>query len=106
MAGSRTPDNEASSDVAACGEITKPLRRFRCESIGFDREVLLAFSHRGRQDAVARQRRPLSIRQRCEQVIGVSLEGSNFGSPQKCYDQNVIIFFPKGAGASTGGVTV
>jgi hypothetical protein len=49
MAGSRTPDNEASSDVAACDEITKPLRRFRCESIGFDREVLLAFSHRGRQ---------------------------------------------------------
>jgi hypothetical protein len=44
----------AQSGAAARDEITKVLRRFGCESVGFmgdfDRhEVLLAFTHRGRQ---------------------------------------------------------
>ena len=49
-----TPYAQASSGASAREEITKILRRFGCESIGFmdefDRyEVLLAFTHRGRQ---------------------------------------------------------
>ena len=44
----------AQSGAAARDEITKVLRRFGCESIGFmdnfsEHEVLLAFTHRGRQ---------------------------------------------------------
>ena len=44
----------AQSGAAARDEITKVLRRFGCESVGFmddfDRhEVLLAFTHRGRR---------------------------------------------------------
>ena len=49
-----TPYAGAQSGAAARDEITKVLRRFGCESVGFmddfDRhEVLLAFTHRGRQ---------------------------------------------------------
>jgi hypothetical protein len=44
----------AQSGAAARDEITKVLRRFGCESVGFmddfeKHEVLLAFTHRGRQ---------------------------------------------------------
>jgi hypothetical protein len=54
MSGSCTPYSEASSGVAARDEITRLLRRFGCEQIGFmdnyeTHEVLLAFNHRGRQ---------------------------------------------------------
>ena len=49
-----TPYAEATSGVAARDEITRLLRRFGCESIGFmddyeKHEVLLVFKHRGRQ---------------------------------------------------------
>ncbi|MGY3615717.1 hypothetical protein [Bradyrhizobium sp. USDA 10063] len=49
-----TPYENATSGVAAREEITKLLRRFGCESVGFlddyeKHEVLLAFRHRGRQ---------------------------------------------------------
>lgn len=49
-----TPYATASTGASARDEITKVLRRFGCESIGFmddfeSHEVLLAFSHRGRQ---------------------------------------------------------
>jgi len=49
-----TPYAHATSGVAARDEITKLLRRFGCESIGFmdnfeEHELLLAFKHRGRQ---------------------------------------------------------
>lgn len=48
------PYASASSGAAARDEITKVLRRFGCESVGFmddfeNYEVLLAFRHRGRQ---------------------------------------------------------
>ncbi|UQD96060.1 hypothetical protein [Bradyrhizobium japonicum] len=48
-----TPYADATSGVAARDEITRLLRRFGCESIGFmddfeKHEVLLAFRHRGR----------------------------------------------------------
>ena len=48
------PYASATSGTAARAEITKVLRRFGCESIGFmddyeRHEVLLAFVHRGRQ---------------------------------------------------------
>lgn len=48
------PYAEASSGAKARDEITKLLRRFGCESVGFmddfdHHEVLLAFTHRGRQ---------------------------------------------------------
>lgn len=47
------PYENASSGAAARDEITKILRRFGCESVGFmddfeDHSVLLAFKHRGR----------------------------------------------------------
>ena len=47
------PYENATSGDAARGEITKILRRFGCESVGFmddfeKHEVLLAFKHRGR----------------------------------------------------------
>jgi hypothetical protein len=47
------PYENASSGAAARDEITKLLRRFGCESVGFmddfeDHSVLLAFKHRGR----------------------------------------------------------
>ncbi|MCA1452881.1 hypothetical protein I6F35_06550 [Bradyrhizobium sp. BRP22] len=53
MSRSNTPYAEATSGVAARDEITRLLRRFGCESIGFmddfeKHEVLLAFRHRGR----------------------------------------------------------
>lgn len=54
MAGkSGVPYANASSGGAARGEITKLLRRFGCESVGFlddftEKSVLLAFTHRGR----------------------------------------------------------
>jgi hypothetical protein len=49
-----TPYADASSGASARDEITKVLRRFGCESVGFmddfeQHEVLLAFRHRGRQ---------------------------------------------------------
>ncbi|WP_208830366.1 hypothetical protein [Bradyrhizobium neotropicale] len=49
-----TPYENATSGVAARDEITKLLRRFGCDSIGFmddfeKYELLLAFRHRGRQ---------------------------------------------------------
>jgi hypothetical protein len=48
------PYASATTGLAARNEITKVLRRFGCESIGFmddfaKHEVLLAFTHRGRQ---------------------------------------------------------
>lgn len=48
-----TPYAGASSGASAREEITKVLRRFGCESVGFmddfdKHEVLLAFTHRGR----------------------------------------------------------
>lgn len=48
-----TPYADATSGIKARDEITKILRRFGCESIGFmddfrDHSVLLAFRHRGR----------------------------------------------------------
>jgi hypothetical protein len=48
------PYGSAQSGASARDEITKILRRFGCESIGFmdnfdQHEVLLAFTHRGRQ---------------------------------------------------------
>jgi hypothetical protein len=48
------PYQSATTGVKARDEITKVLRRFGCESIGFmddyeQHEVLLAFKHRGRQ---------------------------------------------------------
>jgi hypothetical protein len=46
------PYESAQSGASARDEITKILRRFGCESIGFNfdkHEVLLAFTHRGRQ---------------------------------------------------------
>ncbi len=48
------PYASASTGAAARDEITKILRRFGCESVGFmddfdKHEVLLAFTHRGRQ---------------------------------------------------------
>jgi len=48
-----TPYAGATSGATARDEITKILRRFGCESVGFmddfdNHEVLLAFSHRGR----------------------------------------------------------
>src|SRR5262249_38078838 len=48
------PYESAQSGTSARDEITKVLRRFGCESIGFmdnfsEHEVLLAFTHRGRQ---------------------------------------------------------
>ncbi|KYK50101.1 hypothetical protein A1D31_22585 [Bradyrhizobium liaoningense] len=48
-----TPYAQATSGVAARDEITRLLRRFGCEQIGFmddyeKHEVLLAFKHRGR----------------------------------------------------------
>lgn len=47
------PYAKARSGMAARDEITKTLRRFGCESVGFmddfqDKSVLLAFTHRGR----------------------------------------------------------
>lgn len=47
------PYANAKSGMAARDEITKMLRRFGCESVGFmddfdDQSVLLAFKHRGR----------------------------------------------------------
>jgi hypothetical protein len=50
---SGTPYAEATSGVAARDDVTKLLRRFGCESIGWmddyeKHEVLLAFRHRGR----------------------------------------------------------
>ena len=47
------PYASATSGTAARDEITKLLRRFGCESVGFmddfeDHSVLLAFKHRGR----------------------------------------------------------
>ena len=47
------PYENASSGAAARDEVTKILRRFGCESVGFmddfeKHEVLLAFKHRGR----------------------------------------------------------
>ncbi len=47
------PYASASSGASARDEITKILRRFGCESVGFmddfaDKSVLLAFTHRGR----------------------------------------------------------
>lgn len=49
-----TPYATASAGGSARDEITRMLRRFGCESVGFmddfdKHEVLLAFSHRGRQ---------------------------------------------------------
>ena len=49
-----TPYASATSDMRAREEIRKILRRFGCEAIGFmddevKHEVLLAFTHRGRQ---------------------------------------------------------
>lgn len=49
-----TPYASATSGASARDEITKILRRFGCESVGFmddfdKHEVLLAFAHRGRQ---------------------------------------------------------
>jgi len=49
-----TPYENATTDTKARAEITKILRRFGCEAIGFmdeweKGEVLLAFTHRGRQ---------------------------------------------------------
>lgn len=49
-----TPYANARSGMAAREEITKTLRRFGCESVGFmddfeEKSVLLAFKHRGRQ---------------------------------------------------------
>jgi hypothetical protein len=49
-----TPYAHATSGTKARDEITKVLRRLGCESIGFmddfqNQELLLAFSHRGRQ---------------------------------------------------------
>ncbi len=49
-----TPYAKATSGHAARDEITKMLRRFGCESVGFmddfeTHSVLLAFKHRGRQ---------------------------------------------------------
>jgi hypothetical protein len=49
-----TPYASASTGASARDEITKVLRRFGCESVGFmddfeKYEVLLAFKHRGRQ---------------------------------------------------------
>jgi hypothetical protein len=48
-----TPYAKATSGTKAREEITKVLRRFGCESIGFlddfeNHEILLAFTHRGR----------------------------------------------------------
>lgn len=48
-----TPYAGATSGAAARDEITKLLRRFGCESVGFmddfdNHEILLAFKHRGR----------------------------------------------------------
>lgn len=48
------PYENATSGAAARDEITKLLRRFGCESVGFmddfeAKEILLAFRHRGRQ---------------------------------------------------------
>lgn len=49
-----TPYASATSGAAARDEITKMLRRFGCESVGFmddfeNYELLLVFKHRGRQ---------------------------------------------------------
>ena len=55
MSGKSTiPYASAKSGTAAREEITKILRRFGCESVGFmddfaEQSVLLAFTHRGRQ---------------------------------------------------------
>lgn len=53
MVTATVPYENASSGAAARDEITKILRRFGCESVGFmddfeDHAVLLAFKHRGR----------------------------------------------------------
>jgi hypothetical protein len=50
------PYASASSDARARDEITKILRRFGCESVGFmddfdKHEVLLAFTHRAARNA-------------------------------------------------------
>jgi len=49
-----TPYASATSGAAARDEITRLLRRFGCESVGFmddfeRHEIILAFNHRGRQ---------------------------------------------------------
>jgi hypothetical protein len=49
----KVPYESATSGVAARDEVTKILRRFGCESVGFmddfaNKSVLLAFQHRGR----------------------------------------------------------
>ena len=49
----QVPYASATSGTVARAEITKLLRRFGCESVGFmddfaDHSVLLAFTHRGR----------------------------------------------------------
>jgi hypothetical protein len=53
MTRHQTPYASATSGAAARDEITKMLRRFGCESVGFmddfeKMEVMLAFKHRGR----------------------------------------------------------
>lgn len=53
MKVSQTPYASATSGDAARGEITRMLRRFGCESVGFmddfdNQSVVLAFRHRGR----------------------------------------------------------
>lgn len=53
MGKAQVPYASAKSGTAAREEITKILRRFGCESVGFmddfaEQSVLLAFSHRGR----------------------------------------------------------
>lgn len=53
MAKTIVPYENATSGAAAREEVTKILRRFGCESVGFmddfaDKSVLLAFTHRGR----------------------------------------------------------
>lgn len=53
MASTTVPYENATSGATARDEVTKILRRFGCESVGFmddfeKYEVLLAFTHRGR----------------------------------------------------------
>jgi len=55
------PYASATSDGRARDEITKILRRFGCESVGFmddfeKHEVVLAFTHRGRPSSVHRRK--------------------------------------------------
>ena len=84
------PYASARSGMTAREEITKILRRFGCESVGFmddfaDRSVLLAFTHRGR---------PVQLRASAKGWAQMYLQANPWTSrrrgPQKAYEEVVI----------------